>query len=57
MYEFLLEPWFVKATDENMELVPAIPDIIVNLLPDSRAKGNDEQLQKAVEVLLEELGE
>jgi tricorn protease len=49
--------WFVKATDENMELVPAIPDIIVNLLPDSRAKGNDEQLQKAVEVLLEELGE
>lgn len=49
--------WYVKATDENMELVPATPDVIVDLLPDSRAKGKDEQLQKAVEILLEEIGE
>lgn len=49
--------WYVKATDKNMELNPAVPDVIVNLLPDSRAKGKDEQLQKAVEVLLKEIGE
>jgi C-terminal processing protease CtpA/Prc len=49
--------WYVKATDENMELVPATPDVLVDLLPDSRAKGKDEQLQKAVEILLEQIGD
>ncbi len=47
--------WYVKATDENMELVPATPDVIVELQPDSRSKGKDEQLQKAVEILLEQV--
>jgi hypothetical protein len=40
-----------------MELVPATPDVLVDLLPDSRAKGKDEQLQKAVEILLEQIGD
>lgn len=49
--------WYVKATDENMELIPATPDVLVDLLPDSRAKGKDEQLQKAVEILLEQIND
>ena len=49
--------WYVKATDENMELIPATPDVIVDILPDSRSKGKDEQLQKAVEILLEQIKE
>ncbi|MCF8366592.1 MAG: PDZ domain-containing protein [Bacteroidales bacterium] len=47
--------WYVKATDENMEHGPAVPDIIVNNTPDSKAKGKDEQLQKAVQELLKEI--
>jgi len=47
--------WFVKATDENMEFGPAVPQIIVENAPDSKAKGKDEQLKKAVEELLKEL--
>lgn len=49
--------WYVKDTDENMELVPATPDVIVNITPDSRSKGQDEQLKKAVELLLEQMQE
>ncbi len=44
--------WYVKATEENMEHGPAVPDYIVDYAPDSRAKEEDAQLQKAVEVLL-----
>lgn len=47
--------WYVKDTDENMELVPATPDVLVNIQPDSRSKGQDEQLQKAVELLLKQI--
>jgi tricorn protease len=49
--------WFVKADDRNMDWEPARPDIEVFNSPDHRAKGVDEQLQKACEVLLEQLGE
>jgi len=49
--------WYVKATGENMENGPAVPDVIVNNAPDSKADGEDPQLKKAVEVLLNELGE
>jgi C-terminal processing protease CtpA/Prc len=49
--------WFVKATDMNMDLEPARPDIEVFNSPDHKAKGKDEQLQKACEVLLQQLGE
>ena len=47
--------WYVKATDENMEHGPAYPDITVDNAPDSKAKGEDPQLRKAVEVLLEQI--
>ncbi len=47
--------WFVKATDKNEELGPAIPDIIVENPPDWLEKGIDPQLKKAVEILLEQI--
>ncbi len=49
--------WYVKATDENMEHGPAVPDHRVPRRPDDRADGEDEQLREAVEVLLEDVGE
>ena len=47
--------WYVKATGENMEHGPAVPDVIIYNQPDSKVKGNDEQLAKAVELLLQEV--
>jgi len=47
--------WYVKATEENMEHGPAVPDIIVDNAPDSKADNEDPQLKKAVEVLLGEM--
>ncbi|NOR86987.1 MAG: PDZ domain-containing protein, partial [Bacteroidales bacterium] len=47
--------WYVKDTDKNMELVPAVPDVLIDIKPDSRAKGKDEQLEIAVEILLEQI--
>ncbi|MEM1123920.1 MAG: S41 family peptidase, partial [Bacteroidota bacterium] len=47
--------WYVKATGENMEHGPAVPDVVVENAPDSKAKDEDLQLQKAVEVLLGEI--
>ncbi len=47
--------WFVKATDENMEWGPAVPDVVLKNSPDSKAKGVDEQLKKACEVLLNQI--
>jgi len=47
--------WYVKNTDENMEFIPAVPDVIVDIKPDSRAKGKDEQLEKAVQILLKQV--
>ncbi|SHK69302.1 S41 family peptidase [Rhodothermus profundi] len=44
--------WFVYADDTNMENGPAIPDIIVEEAPDSKARGEDPQLRAAVEALL-----
>ncbi|MEM1324106.1 MAG: S41 family peptidase, partial [Bacteroidota bacterium] len=49
--------WYVKATGENMEHGPAVPDIEVDNLPDSKANGEDLQLRRAVEVLLGEIEE
>jgi tricorn protease len=48
--------WYVKATDENMENGPAVPDVIVETRPDSRAEGEDAQLRAAVETLLTQIG-
>ena len=49
--------WYVKATEQGMEHGPAVPDIIVENAPDSKANGEDPQLQKAVEVLLQQIDE
>ncbi len=47
--------WYVKATDENMENGPAVPDILVETAPDAKARGKDEQLQRAVDELLNQI--
>lgn len=47
--------WYVKATDQNMENGPAVPDVRVDNAPDSKAKGEDPQLRRAVEVLLNQI--
>ncbi|MCK5776737.1 MAG: PD40 domain-containing protein, partial [Bacteroidales bacterium] len=47
--------WYVKNDDKNMDFHAAIPDVIIDILPDSRSKGKDEQLEKAVEILIEQL--
>jgi len=47
--------WYVKATGENMEHGPAVPDVVVDNAPDSKANGEDPQLRKAVDVLLNQI--
>ncbi len=47
--------WYVKSTKSNMELGPAVPDILVTNSPDDKAKGKDTQLKKAVDTLLKQL--
>ncbi|MFP4622147.1 MAG: S41 family peptidase, partial [Bacteroidales bacterium] len=47
--------WYVKQTNRNMEHGPAVPDIITNNEPDSKAKGRDEQLKRAVDELLHQI--
>ncbi len=47
--------WFVKATEENMETTPAMPNHVVLNPPGVKAQGEDPQLEKAVEVLLDSL--
>jgi len=47
--------WYVKATEENMENGPAVPDIIVNNPPAYKAKNIDPQLKRAVNELLDQL--
>ena len=47
--------WYVKATGENMENGPAVPDVLVENAPDEKGKETDSQLKKSVEVLLSEI--
>jgi tricorn protease len=47
--------WWVKETGENMEKVPATPDIEVFNPPAYKAKGEDPQLQRAVKELLKDI--
>ena len=47
--------WYVKATGINMEFGAAVPNYIVKNSPDSRSKGEDKQLKKAVEQLLSQI--
>ncbi|WP_075344657.1 S41 family peptidase [Tenacibaculum agarivorans] len=48
--------WFVKQTGKNMENEsPAVPDYLVKNAPGWKARGEDDQLKKAVEVLLQDI--
>ncbi|RED49245.1 S41 family peptidase [Seonamhaeicola aphaedonensis] len=47
--------WYVRETKSNMELGPAIPDIVVYNNPDDKAKNIDTQLKRAVDELLSQL--
>jgi len=46
--------WFTKATGKNQEIIPAVPDVILENSPDCKINTKDEQLKKAVELLLGE---
>ena len=47
--------WYVKESGMNMEHGPAVPDYLVENKPGWKARGEDDQLKKAVEVLLQDL--
>ncbi|MFP4228430.1 MAG: S41 family peptidase [Salinivenus sp.] len=47
--------WYVYQTDENMEHGPAYPDISVQNPPAVKATGEDPQLRRAVDELLQEV--
>ncbi len=47
--------WWVKDSGENMEFVPATPDIEVFNPPAYKAKGVDPQLKRAVQELLKDI--
>ena len=47
--------WYIKASETNMEFNGAIPDYVVKNNPDSKVKGEDKQLKKAVDVLLSQI--
>ncbi len=48
--------WYVKKSGKNMENeAPAIPDFLIKNAPGWKARGEDAQLQKAVEVLLQDI--
>jgi C-terminal processing protease CtpA/Prc/Tol biopolymer transport system component len=47
--------WYVKNSGQNMENGPAVPDVVLDNPPASRANGDDAQLAKAVEILLEQI--
>ncbi len=47
--------WYVKATEENMEHGPAVPDIDVSNPPAYKALGSDPQLERAVDELINQI--
>ena len=47
--------WYVKESGMNMEHGPAVPDYLVENKPGWKARGEDDQLKKAVEVLLKDI--
>jgi tricorn protease len=47
--------WYVKESGMNMEHGPAVPDYLVTNKPGWKARGEDDQLKKAVEVLLQDM--
>ncbi len=47
--------WYVKATEQNMEHGPAVPDIEVENVPAYKAKNVDDQLKRSVDELLRQI--
>ncbi|MCG1035836.1 S41 family peptidase [Polaribacter sargassicola] len=47
--------WYVKESGMNMENGPAVPDYLVQNKPGWKERGEDDQLKKAVEVLLKDI--
>ena len=47
--------WYVRPTQKNMERGPARPDIIVENAPDAKGTGEDRQLRRAVQALLQNI--
>lgn len=47
--------WYVKDSQSNMELGPAVPDVLVYNNPEDKSKKVDTQLKKAVDVLLNQI--
>lgn len=47
--------WFVKSSGLNMENGPAIPNYELEISPDYKSKGKDEQLKKSVDVLMDKI--
>ncbi len=47
--------WYVYATDQNMEHGPAVPDVLVENPPAAKASGDDPQLRRAVDTLLQQI--
>ena len=47
--------WYVYPTDQNMEHGPAVPDLLVENAPDYRGSGEDAQLRRVVEELLQDV--
>ncbi len=49
--------WFLPNNGQDMELYGAIPDVIIDVQPDDLPSGKDPQLDKAIEVLNQEVKE
>ena len=49
--------WFLPQTGEDMELYGAVPHIIIDVAPDDLPSGKDPQLEKAIEILKQEVKE
>ncbi|MDH5608662.1 MAG: S41 family peptidase [Cyclobacteriaceae bacterium] len=47
--------WYVKPTYQNMEHGPAVPDVVVENPPAYKMTGQDLQLKKSVDILLEQI--
>jgi len=49
--------WFLPQTGEDMELYGAVPHVIIDVAPDDLPSGKDPQLEKAIEILKQEVKE
>lgn len=49
--------WYLSSTGEDMELNGAVPDVVIWPIPGELEKGKDVQLEKAIEVLAEDIKE